>query len=308
MRSPWVFSTAISMMVTTAVITLYLVTRPALAPLSERLKAGRAPATDGGLRPGKALASPGSVAPLGLILAAGCAALLLAVFPGVPAWVFLACIPIAVLFMVIETRGKAEMGIVVGMSSFIVLLIVGLAFDNVVPLLVLDGFVIATMMTFALTLSLLKQAEFCGVDTKGLNAMTLVGVVTGSVICVPFMRFFDALYGIGTASLPAPYSVMWAEMASSAVARVVSPSINPYLALAGVAIALVLYRYKVSAVTVAIGLILPVSTSAAIIAGGIAAWIIQKKGYLKSDNGIAPSGLMTGEIVVSILASLRLLL
>jgi uncharacterized oligopeptide transporter (OPT) family protein len=101
---------------------------------------------------------------------------------------------------------------------------------------------------------------------------------------------------------------MWVEMASSAVARVVSPSIDLYLILLGIAIALVLYRYRISAVTVAIGLMLPVSTSAAIVVGGIIAWVIEKKGYLKDDNGITASGLMTGEIIVGILASIGYLL
>jgi uncharacterized oligopeptide transporter (OPT) family protein len=50
-----------------------------------------------------------------------------------------------------------------------------------------------------------------------------------------------------------------------------------------------------------------VSTCATIVIGGILAWVIEKKGYLKDDNGITASGLMAGDIVVSILASLRYL-
>ena len=77
--------------------------------------------------------------------------------------------------------------------------------------------------------------------------------------------------------------------------------------LAGVVIAIILYRYKLSAVTVAIGLMLPVSTSAAILVGGAIAYVVDKKGYLKGDNGITASGLMAGDIIVSIIASLRYL-
>jgi hypothetical protein len=291
------------MMVTTAVITMYFVLKPAVASLRIPQKS---PAPDGGVH--MISAPPLNSQHLIFILAVACAALLLVVFPRVPAWIFLPCILIAVLFMVIETRGRAEAGMGVGMSSFVILLIVGLTFDGIVPLLVLEGFVVSMILTCSLFFVTLKQAEFCGVDAKGMASMMLIGAVTGAVICVPFMRFFNNLYGIGTASLPAPYSVMWLELANSAVAKVVSPSINPLLILAGVDIALVLYRFKISAVTVAIGLMLPVSTSAAIIVGGIIAWIIEKKGYLKNDNGITASGLMAGEIVVSILASLRNLL
>jgi hypothetical protein len=134
--------------------------------------------------------------------------------------------------------------------------------------------------------------------------MALIGVITGSVICVPFLRFFSSLYGIGSTTLPAPYSVMWLELADSTVAKVISPSLNPFLILAGVCIALGLYRYNISPIVVSIGLMLPVSTSAAIAAGGIIAYAVEKKGWLKGDNGITASGLMIGDIVVSILASL----
>jgi len=164
---------------------------------------------------------------------------------------------------------------------------------------------VATIITFSLMLSIQKQSEFCGVDTKGMASMALIGVVTGSVICVPLLRFFNALYGIGSTSLPAPFSVMWLEMANTATSKIVSPSINLYMVLLGAVLSLILYHFKISAVSVALGLLIPVSTSAAIVVGGIIAWVVEKKGWLKDDNGITASGLMAGDIVVSILASLR---
>ncbi len=300
MRNPWIFSTSISMMVMTALITMYVVIKPAASSFIARIRERRVAVADGGalyLRRNDAA----------LLLSVVCAAVLMAVFPGVPAWIFIICILIAVLFMVIETRGRAEMGLGVGMSSFVILLVVGLAFDDIVPLVVLEGFVVSTIMTFSLMLSIQKQSEFCGVATKGLAMMVLVGVVTGSIICVPFMKFFNALFGIGTASLPAPYSIMWLEMANTAASKIISPSLNLYLILFGAVLALIMYRYKMSAVSVALGLMLPVSTCATIVIGGILAWVIEKKGYLKNDNGITASGLMAGDIVVSILASLRYL-
>ncbi len=306
MRNPWVFSTAIAMMVTTAVITMYIVMKPAIASLLKRRNAEQALASDGGVH--KISIRSIGFKNIALIAAIVCAALLLAVFPGVPAWILLIGILIAILFMVIETRGRAEMGMGIGMSSFVILLIVGLAFDSVVPLLILEGFVVALVWTFSLTFGVLKQTEFCGVDTKGITWMAFIGVMAGAFICVPAMRFFNALFKIGSTSLPAPYSVMWLEMANSAVAKVMSPSINLYLVLAGVVIAIALYRLKISAVIVAIGLMLPVSTSAAIIVGGAIAWVVEKKGYLKDDNGITASGLMAGDIIVSLLASLRFLI
>ncbi len=303
MKSPWIFSTAISMMVTTAIITLYLIAKPTLASIRGARNGVLLP--DGGM----AMASIRSIrlSDAALIIAMVSAAILMIAFPGVPAWIFLICIPIAILFMIIETRCRAEMGMSVGMSSFIILLIVGLAFDDIVPLLVLEGFVLSTILTFSLTFSILKQAEFCGVEARGLPAMAMAGVATGSVICVPILGLLNSLYGIGSETLPAPFSVMWLEMAGSAVSGVMPPSISPFLILLGAALALMLYRHRISAITVAIGLLLPVSTSAAIIAGGAIAWALEKKGILKGDNGITASGLMVGDIAVSILYSLRYL-
>jgi hypothetical protein len=298
MRSPWIFSTAIAMMVTTALVTMYVVLKPAVVAFLGRLRDKRPAAADGGVPSmGRSTAA--------LLAAMACAAILMAAYPGVPAWIFVGCVLIGVLFMVIETRGKAEMGMSIGMSSFVILLVAGLAFDNIVPLLVMEGFVVATIGTFCLMFAIKKQAEFCGVDPKGLPAMALVGVVTGAVICIPILRMLNGLYGVGTAALPAPFSVMWLEMANTATSKIVSPSINVYLVLLGAVLALVLYRYRISAVCVALGLMLPVSTCAAIVLGGILAWAVEKTGYLKDDNGITGSGLMAGDIIVSVLASLR---
>lgn len=306
MKNPWVFSTSVAMMVTTAIITMYIVMKPAVTSMLNRRTIPGSLASDGGVR-SIGIRSIG-LKNVALLAAIACAALLLAVFPGIPAWILLAGILVAILFMVIETRGRAEMGLGVGMSSFVILLIIGLAFDNIVPLLLLEGFVVAMVGTFSLTFGVLKQTEFCGVDPKGITWMAFIGVAAGAVICVPSMKLFNAMFSIGSTSLPAPYSVMWLEMANSAVAKVMSPSLDLYLIFAGVVIALVLYRLNISAVIVAIGLMLPVSTSAAIIIGGAIAWVIEKKGYLKGDNGITASGLMAGDIIVSLLASLRYLI
>ena len=305
MKNPWVFSTAVSMMVTTAVITLYIILRPALRDQWIRLRSPAAPAPaaarDGGIRrlPIRSL--------LLLALIAG-AAILMQLVVGVPAWIFIICVPIAVLFQVIETRGRAEMSMGVGISSFVVLLLVGLAFSDIVPLLILEGFVVAMVMGFSLALTTSATAEYAGVSRKGLVPALAIGSIVGGIACIPIIRFLNDLYGIGSSALPAPYSVLWLEMANSAVSKVMSPSLNVYLIAAGIVIALVLYRYKMSAVSVALGLILPVSVSAAILAGGIVSWYAAKKGYLKNDNGITASGLITGDILVSLAMSLRALL
>ncbi len=308
MKSPWIFSTAIAMMVTTAVITLYVILKPILVEQWDRLRkrAAEVPvvAQDGGRKGHRGLRAI-DVLLLAIIAVAG---LLMQVFVGIPAWIFIACVPVALLFQVIETRGRAEMGMGVGMSSFVVILLVGLAFDDIVPLLVLEGFVVAMVMGFSMMLLAYKNAELSEVDRKGLLGAMTIGSLAGGICCIPIIRLVDSLYGIGTAALPAPYSVMWLEMANSSVSKVASPSISIPLIAAGVVIALVLHRYKLSAVGVALGLILPVSVSATILAGGIIAWYIAKKGYLKNDNGITASGLMAGDIVVGLAMSLRALL
>ncbi|OPY26399.1 MAG: OPT oligopeptide transporter protein [Methanocella sp. PtaU1.Bin125] len=308
MKNPWVFSTAVSMMVTTAVITLYVILKPALREQWGRLrkKTAKVPAVarDGGHEKRRKPRAQDLLL-LALIVVA---AVMMQAFAGVPAWIFLVCVPIALLFQVIETRGRAEMSMGVGISSFIVILLVGLAFSDIVPLLILEGFVVAMVMGFSLALTASMTAEYSNVSRKGLIGAMAIGSIAGGICCIPIIRFLDGLYGIGTSALPAPYSVMWLEMATTAVNRVPSPSISIPLVLAGIVIALVLYRYKISAVSVALGLILPVSLCAALLVGGVIAWYIAKKGYLKNDNGITASGLIAGDIVVGLALSLRTLL
>jgi hypothetical protein len=308
MKSPWIFSTSIAMMVTTAVITLYVVLKPMLIDQWARLQkiARHAPAAarDGGSGDRRSLNARDVMLPALIVVAAA----LMQAFAGVPAWIFLVCVPIALLFQVIETRGRAEAGFGVGMSSFVVILLIGLWFNDIIPLLILEGFVVAMVMGFSLALMGFMMAEYSKVNTKGLLSAMALGSIAGGICCIPIIRFLDGLYGIGTTALPAPYSVMWLEMANSAVSRAASPSISLVMILAGIIIALILYRFKLSAVSVALGLLLPVASVAAILAGGAVAWYIAKKGYLKNDNGITASGLMAGDIMVSLAMSLRALL
>ncbi len=229
-------------------------------------------------------------------------------FAGVPAWIFLVCVPIAVLFQVIETRGRAEMSMGVGISSFVVILLVGLAFNDIVPLLILEGFVVAMVMGFSLALSASMTAEYSNVSRKGLmhddghrldsrrDRVHTHHPVPGRPVRHRHQR----------ASRPVQRHVAGDGQLCSqpdTVAFDQHPSV-----LAGIVVALVLYRYKISAVSVALGLILPVSLTAALLVGGIIAWYVAKKGYLKNDNGITASGLIAGDIVVGLAMSLRALL
>jgi len=306
MRSPWIFSTALSMMITTALITLYIILKPAAVKALRKTSSplDQAVVRDGGTQVRQR--SNGTTLLLAAIVTI--TAPVLEYLISIPAWIFLLCIPISVLFQVIESRGKAETGMSVGVSSFAVLLLIGLAFADIVPLLVLEGFVVAMILSFVLTLSTLKIAGYSDVSTAELPLPLAVGSITGGIICIPIIRILNVVYGIGTEALPAPWSVMWLEMARSAVTHTMSPSINLYLILAGIALALLLHRYKISAITVALGLILPFSVNATVFAGGAIAWYIGKKNWLKDDNGITASGLIAGDIIVEVATSLLSLL
>jgi hypothetical protein len=243
-----------------------------------------------------------------LLAAVALSGALLLFYVGVPVLLFALFIPVAVLLMVIETRGRAEMAMSIGIAAFVVILLAGLAFQDIVPLLIFQGFVLATTLGFASTLSLQIVAEHFHVDPKGMRYMLIIGAIAGGLICVPTITIINSLYGVGTDALPAPYSVMWLEMARSAVTKVLSPSIDLYFVLIGVVLALVLYRLKISAISVALGLLLPVSATAAIFLGSLIGWALAQNGWLKDDPGIAASGLVAGDILVGLLFSIKTLL
>lgn len=307
MLNPWVFSTSMSIMVTSALITLYVIVKPFFAELRNRRRE-RNEKIPLAARDGGEGVDRGRNPALLLLIIVTVAAVMLHLFVGVPAWIFLISIPVATLFAIIESRGRAEISMSVGISSFVIILLVGLAFEDIVPLLILEGFVAAMVMSFSIGLSVFKTADYSHVSRKGLAQMLAIGSITGGVICIPIIRVLNDVYGIGTAALPAPYSVMWLEMAGSAVTRIIPPSINLYLILLGIGLAFVLHRYKISAVSIAMGLLLPFYLSGALFLGGIIAWYIAKKGYLKGDNGITASGLIAGDIVIGLALSLRALL
>lgn len=301
MKSPWIFSTAISMLVATAVITLYVIIKSSFASLKYKAGVSR----DGGVieHYGNSWLKVDmkTVALAAAILVAGS---IFWIFLQAPIWVFLLCILMSVLFMVIEGRGRAETSMSAGVSSFVILLVAGLAFSDIVPLLVLEGFVLSAILSFCGSLSMRKVAEYIGVPARGLTPALVFGAVIGAMICVPCLRLLDRMYGIGTEALPAPYSVMWLEMAQSAVSRVIPASVDPFFIIAGIIAAAILYRYRLSAISIAIGLILPVSTSATILIGGIIVWYLAKKGTLKGHNGEIASGIIAGDVIVSLLLTL----
>ncbi len=312
MRSPWIFSTAVAMMVAGAVISLVVVLKPLLMSTYHKIRHHDKPDTGSTSGNGKYVTSfrrPVSLVNIVLLIVITViAAALVQSFVGVSLLLFILCIPLALLLMVIETRGRAETAMSVGIAAFVVILLVGLAFQDLVSLLLFQGFVLATTFGFASTLSLHKVAEYFEIDPKGLHYMLVIGTIIGGVICIPCISLLNSMYGIGTEALPAPYSVMWLEMARSAVTRVLSPSIDLYFVLLGGVIAMVLYKLKISAVSVALGLLLPVSATAAIFLGGLIVWAAAKKGFLKGDNGITASGLVAGDILVGLLFAVKTLL
>ncbi|HMK45502.1 MAG TPA: OPT/YSL family transporter [Methanocella sp.] len=313
MRSPWIFSTATAMMVAGAGISLYVVLKPALISIYYRKirlpdKAG----TSESIGVGKLITFLSShdsiISGVLLLTTTALAAALIHSLVGVSLPLFCICIPLALLLMVIETRGRAETAMSIGIAAFVIVLLTGMAFGNTMSLLLFQGFVLATTFGFASTLSLYKVAEHFGINRRGLRYMLVIGAVTGGIICTPCVDLLNRLYGIGSDVLPAPYSVMWLEMARSAVTKVVSPSIDLRFIIIGTVLALIAHRLKVSAVSMALGLLLPVSASAAILIGGAIAWIAEKKSLLKDDHGITASGLVAGDILVGLLFAVKELL
>jgi uncharacterized oligopeptide transporter (OPT) family protein len=306
LRNPFILSPVISMLLTTAALSLYHILRPSIKSVKTKASNKNILIRDGGNFQVKTINMTFiNNRIVILIIMITLAALFLFFYFGVQIWLFVITLIISLLFMIIEARSNAEMAMMTGMSSFLIILIIGLAFNDIVPLFIMDGCVLAMASTFALSLSVLKQSELCEIPNKNLAGMLFIGVLTGSIICIPCLKIFNMLFEIGTVTLPAPISVMWLEIAQSTVTKIVSPSINMYLIFLGVILAVILHKYNVSAISISMGLILPVSSSAAIVIGGIIAWYIKKKNYLKNDNNITPSGIIAGDVIASIIMAIR---
>ena len=155
----------------------------------------------------------------------------------------------------------------------------------------------------------LKTGFIVGATPKKQQTGEMIGVVVSAAAIGGVLYLLNEAWGYGTDQIPAAQATMMKML----VEGIMEANLPWALILIGVCIAIVIEILKVPVMPVAVGMYLPFSLSAGIMAGGAVRWIVERvKGSDKekkerADRGVLfTSGLIAGEgimgIVLAVLA------
>ena len=155
----------------------------------------------------------------------------------------------------------------------------------------------------------LKTGFIVGATPKKQQIGEMIGVVVSAAAIGGVLYLLNEAWGYGTDQIPAAQATMMKML----VEGIMEANLPWALILIGVCIAIVVEILKVPVMPVAVGMYLPFSLSAGIMAGGAVRWIVERvKGSdeekkERADRGVLfTSGLIAGEgimgIVLAVLA------
>ena len=155
----------------------------------------------------------------------------------------------------------------------------------------------------------LKTGFIVGATPKKQQIGEMIGVVVSAAAIGGVLYLLNEAWGYGTDQIPAAQATMMKML----VEGIMEANLPWALILIGVCIAIVIEILKVPVMPVAVGMYLPFSLSAGIMAGGAVRWIVERvKGSdeekkERADRGVLfTSGLIAGEgimgIVLAVLA------
>ena len=150
----------------------------------------------------------------------------------------------------------------------------------------------------------LKTGFIVGATPKKQQIGEMIGVVVSAAAIGGVLYLLNEAWGYGTDQIPAAQATMMKML----VEGIMDANLPWALILIGVCIAIVIEILKVPVMPVAVGMYLPFSLSAGIMAGGAVRWIVERvKGSdeekkERADRGVLfTSGLIAGEGIMGIL-------
>jgi uncharacterized oligopeptide transporter (OPT) family protein len=149
----------------------------------------------------------------------------------------------------------------------------------------------------------LKTGALLGATPAYLQVGQMIGTVAAALRAGAVLLLLDAAYGLGSELLPAPQ----ARLMATIVQGVMAGDLPWKLLLLGAAIAAVVELVGVSSLAFAIGLYLPITTSAPLIFGGLMSWWLARstpdeKLHAKRDERatLMASGMIAGDALTGI--------
>jgi len=153
----------------------------------------------------------------------------------------------------------------------------------------------------------LKTGYIVGATPRWQQIAQLYGVLITSIVIGFILVLLDNVYGFGSAELPAPQAVLM----SMIVEGIMSGDLPWHLIFIGAAIAAAVELFGVGSLPFAVGLYLPIHTTAPIMVGGLISGIISRRSKNKeelkekNERGILlASGYIAGEALMGVIVAL----
>jgi len=130
----------------------------------------------------------------------------------------------------------------------------------------------------------------------------VIGVLTSGLIIGITMLYMHQVFGIGSADVPAPQ----ATLMSTIITGLLNQNLPWGLVLVGIFITVTLELCGVHSLSFAVGLYLPIATTAPIFAGGMVRWWVERKSGVGQESEVSAgtlfsSGLIAGGSIAGIL-------
>lgn len=155
----------------------------------------------------------------------------------------------------------------------------------------------------------LKTGYLVGATPKWQQIAQLYGVLISSIVIGFVLVLLDNVYGFGSTELPAPQ----ATLMSMVVEGIMSGDLPWHLLFIGAAIAATVELFKVGSLPFAVGLYLPIHTTAPIMIGGLISGLISRLAKNKEEEKekkergtLLASGYIAGEALMGVMIALAI--
>jgi putative OPT family oligopeptide transporter len=140
----------------------------------------------------------------------------------------------------------------------------------------------------------LKTGALVGATPWVLQLGEMVGAAVAALRAGWVLFLLHKAYGVGSAVLPAPQAKLMATLA----AGVMQGDLPWRLLALGAGLALACEAFGIASLPFAIGLYLPITTSAPLVLGGLAAWLLRRRE--REQLTLVASGLVAGDALMGI--------
>lgn len=219
------------------------------------------------------------------------------------AWLLIFAVVLLLSFATIQIRAETGMGL--GISAYILIPLIGILSRNYITTLLLTGGFILFTIQCASFLESVYISDKVGIETNKVSLVYLFGSLFGCFCGIFIILFFEKYYGLGNSFFPIPMGIPWEIQAKVVLDGILPASINWIIILPVIVLGIYLAYKKISPSIITMGLLLTPSTTLIICLGTFTAFLLKRK-KLKDVQDIS-TGLITGEGVVLLMVSILII-